>query len=146
MGKTKLKALLASGLVAGLALAAPMVQAQETTEPRFALERTENGVIRLDRETGAMALCAESGGNLACRMAADERAAYDDELSRLEKRVEALEQQLASGLPSAGEVPSDAEIDRSIGIMERFMRAFFGLIQEFQDEEQQAQPNQTLTP
>ncbi|QLF71311.1 hypothetical protein FE840_006900 [Peteryoungia desertarenae] len=136
-------------MVAGIVLGTPLVQAQEGAEPRFTLERTESGVIRLDRQTGAMALCTESGGNLACRMAADERAAYDEELSRLEKRVEALEKQLAQGLqsvPQAGELPSDAEIDRSIGIMERFMRAFFGLIQEFEKEEQQTQPDRTLTP
>ncbi len=41
-------------------------------------------------------------------------------------------------------MPSDAEIDRSIGIMERFMRAFFNLVQEFQGAEEQ--PKQEAIP
>ena len=94
--------------------------------------------MRLDRQTGAVTLCTEADGTLTCRMAADERAAYDEDLARLEKRVEALERQIADGTAArSGDLPSDAEIDRSIGIMERFMRPFFGLVQEFQGQEQE---------
>jgi hypothetical protein len=32
-------------------------------------------------------------------------------------------------------LPSDAEIDRSIGIMERWMRSFMGIVKEFQSED-----------
>jgi hypothetical protein len=55
--------------------------------------------------------------------------------------MEALEKQIAGGTAAkSGDLPSDAEIDRSIGIMERFMRAFFNLVQEFQGEEQRTEP------
>jgi hypothetical protein len=114
--------------------------AQETSTDRYTLEKSESGFVRLDRQTGAVTLCTEADGTLTCRMAADERAAYDEDLARLEKRVEALEKQIADGTAArSGELPSDAEIDRSIGIMERFMRAFFGLVQEFQGEQQENQ-------
>ena len=116
------------------------VVAQETNTDRYTLEKSESGFVRLDRQTGAVTLCTEADGTLTCRMAADERAAYDEDLARLEKRVEALEKQIADGTAAgSGELPSDAEIDRSIGIMERFMRAFFGLVQEFQGEQQENQ-------
>jgi hypothetical protein len=118
----------------------PAVVAQETNTDRYTLEKSESGFVRLDRQTGAVTLCTEADGTLTCRMAADERAAYDEDLARLEKRVEALEKQIADGTAArSGELPSDAEIDRSIGIMERFMRAFFGLVQEFQGEQQENQ-------
>lgn len=118
----------------------PAVVAQETNTDRYTLEKSESGFVRLDRQTGAVTLCTEADGTLTCRMAADERAAYDEDLARLEKRVEALERQIADGTAArSGELPSDAEIDRSIGIMERFMRAFFGLVQEFQGEPQETQ-------
>ena len=123
--------------LAVLSLATPAAIAQETNADRYTLEKSDSGFVRLDRQTGAVTLCTEDQGTLTCRMAADERAAYDEDLARLEKRVEALERQLADGTAArSGELPSDAEIDRSIGIMERFMRAFFNLVQEFQGAEE----------
>lgn len=126
--------------LAVLSLATPAAIAQEGNAERYTLEKSDSGFVRLDRQTGAVTLCTEDQGTLTCRMAADERAAYDEDLARLEKRVEALERQLADGTAArSGELPSDAEIDRSIGIMERFMRAFFNLVQEFQGAEEQPQ-------
>ncbi|MEC9461812.1 MAG: hypothetical protein VX601_01465 [Pseudomonadota bacterium] len=131
--------------LAVLSLATPAAVAQEANAERYTLEKSDSGFVRLDRQTGAVTLCTEDQGTLTCRMAADERAAYDEDLARLEKRVEALERQLADGTAArSGELPSDAEIDRSIGIMERFMRAFFNLVQEFRGAEEQ--PKQEPTP
>lgn len=123
--------------LAALSLGVPFAMAQDAATDRYTLEKSASGFVRLDRQTGAVTLCTEADGTLTCRMAADERAAYDADLARLEKRVEALEKRVAEGTAAkSGELPSDAEIDRSIGIMERFMRTFFGLVQEFQGQEQ----------
>ncbi|RKE86325.1 hypothetical protein [Rhizobium sp. AG855] len=138
-----------AGLLIALAcLIAPalprIAAAQDGANDRYTLEKSESGFVRLDRQTGAVTLCTEAEGTLTCRMGADERAAYDADLARLEKRVETLERQLASGRPAAAApLPSDAEIDRSIGIMERFMRAFFNLVQEFRDDEAKPTPDRT---
>lgn len=105
--------------------------AAEADASRFQLERSGDHFIRLDRQTGAMSICQDKDGALACRMAADERAAYDDELDRLSQRVTALEQ---GGLIQRA-LPSDAEVDRSISIMERMMKSFMGMVKEFQAEE-----------
>ena len=107
------------------------VQAAETEASRFQLERSGDHFVRLDRQTGAMSLCEEKDGTLVCRMAADERAAYEQELDRLSARVTALENK--SIVNKA--LPSDEEINRSIGIMERWMRSFMGIVKEFQGEE-----------
>ncbi|MGV8938335.1 MAG: hypothetical protein ACOH2J_14525 [Allorhizobium sp.] len=123
--------------------------AQAPDGPRFRLEETDQGLVRLDTQTGAMALCLEKDGNLVCRMAADERTAYEDELSRLEKRVTALEAAATTtaspSAPPDTPLPSDAEIDRSIGIMQRFMRSFFGMVEEFKghDSAAPAAPDRT---
>jgi hypothetical protein len=106
--------------------------AAEPDQSRFQLERSGAHFVRLDRQTGAMSLCEEKDGALVCRMAADERAAYESELDRLSDRVTALENK--SVVNKA--LPSDAEIDRSIGIMERWMRSFMGIVKEFQSEDQ----------
>lgn len=131
-------------LMIAAGFAAPAL-AEDTDMARFALEKTDGGFVRLDRKTGALTLCQEKDGTLTCRMAADERAAYEEDLARLEKRVEALEKGLATGQPLAkGEpLPSDEEVERSIGIMERFMRSFFGLVEEFKQQEEGATPDKT---
>ena len=106
--------------------------AAEPDASRFQLERSGDHLVRLDRQTGAMSLCEEKDGALVCRMAADERAAYESELDRLSDRVTALENKSVVNKT----LPSDAEIDRSIGIMERWMRSFMGIVKEFQSEDQ----------
>ncbi|NNH61598.1 hypothetical protein HLI01_33340 [Rhizobium laguerreae] len=105
--------------------------AAEADAGRFQLEKSGDHFVRLDRQTGALSICQDKEGALVCRMAADERAAYEDELDRLAKRVTALEQ----GGVIQRALPSDAEVDRSISIMERMMKSFMGMVKEFQAEE-----------
>lgn len=131
-------------LIIATGIAAPAL-AEDTDVARFALEKADGGFVRLDRKTGALTLCQEKDGTLTCRMAADERAAYEEDLARLEKRVEALEKSLSTGRPlaNAEPLPSDEEVERSIGIMERFMRSFFGLVEEFKQQEEGVTPDKT---
>ena len=94
--------MLSNSLVAAmLALSSLPAVAQNASADRYSLEKSETGFVRLDRQTGTVTLCKEIDGSLTCRMAADERAAYDEDLARLEKRVDLLEKQLASGMPAA---------------------------------------------
>ncbi|WP_165215763.1 hypothetical protein [Affinirhizobium pseudoryzae] len=126
-------------LTAGAALAQSQIEAPADDGHRFRLEKTETGYIRLDQKTGAVSFCRENQGNLTCRLAADERQAFEQDLDLLAKRVAALEQKLGAGAPPTT-VPSDAEIEKSLSIMEQFMRRFMGIINEFRAEDQQA-PN-----
>ncbi|MBX5066442.1 hypothetical protein [Rhizobium lentis] len=105
--------------------------ATDADASRFQLERSGDHFVRLDRQTGAMSICQDKDGALVCRMAADERAAYEDEIDRLSQRVTKLEQ---GGLIQRA-LPSDAEIDRSISIMERMMKSFMGMVKELQSED-----------
>ncbi|SMD18912.1 hypothetical protein [Rhizobium sp. RU36D] len=131
MRLTKLMPIALTALLLGLQGAA----AQETG--RYQMERNGDDFVRLDTQTGEMSLCREKEGTLTCRMGADERSAFEDELQRLEKRIAALEATTASGISKA---PTDEEIDRSIGIMERFMRSFFGMVQEFEGKQSSEEP------
>ncbi len=120
--------------------------AQQPQTNRFQLQRTETGIVRLDTETGAMTLCRDENGTLTCRMQPDERAAYEQELDRLGKRVTALEERLSHTPPDALKaLPSDTEVDRSLSIMEKFMRRFMAIVGEFADEREanKPQPNRT---
>jgi hypothetical protein len=69
----------------------------------------------------------------------DERAAYEKELDLLGDRVTALEKRL-DAQPSQNALPGEAEIEQSLSIMERFMRRFMEIIEEFTTERDNAEP------
>ncbi|WP_026622018.1 hypothetical protein M728_000188 [Ensifer sp. WSM1721] len=121
---------LAFGL--GFALGAP-AYAQEPSPGRYSMQKSETGFARLDTETGEVSLCHEKNGELVCRMAADERAAFERELDLLTKRVEALEKAVKSGETAVKpSLPDDEEIDRAMGIMERMMRKFMEIVKDLE--------------
>lgn len=123
-------AALAVGL--GLGLMVPL-HAEEVSPGRYSMQKSETGLARLDTETGEVSLCRENNGELVCRMAADERAAFERELDLLTKRVEALERAVESGETARKpDLPDDEEIDRAMGIMEKMMRKFMEIAKELE--------------
>ena len=109
----------------GLILILPGSAHAQEGEQRYQLQRTDNGYARIDTRTGEISTCTERGDQLVCRMAADERTALMEEIAALEQRVAALE---TSGVGRA--LPTDEEVDRAVGIMERMMRGFLGIVRE----------------
>ena len=120
-------------VIAAIAFLAAPAHAQEG-ERRYQLQPFEGGYARIDTETGEVSTCtqidASSGAQLVCRMAADERSALEDQIAALEDRVEALEARGGAGVAA---LPSDREVDRAIGMMERFMRGFVGVVRELEE-------------
>jgi hypothetical protein len=79
---------------------------------RYTLSPITDGAIRLDTRTGAVSTCSNSGSNSgagwACYVVPDERAAYDQEIGRLQAEneksrteIEKLKTELASRAPVA---------------------------------------------
>lgn len=110
--------------------------AQEPAVNRYTMEKTESGFVRLDTLTGEMSICTQQAGQLVCRLAADERRAFEETLSELSARVESLEARLDALAPPDpdAQIPDEAELDRAIGAMEKMMRRFFGMVEELQKE------------
>ncbi len=116
-------------------------------EGRYRMEKTETGFIRLDTASGDVSLCREQDGQIVCRMAADERAAFEKELDLLTRRVEALEKGGASGETAAKpSLPTDEEIDRTMSIMEKMMQRFMGIVKNLEDGEEDAVPGKGADP
>ena len=133
------KILLSLVLLAGLHASAHAQDAE-----RYRLEKTENGYVRMDTQTGSMSLCSEKDGQLICRLAADESAAragdetLEQRIAKLEKRIAALE----AARPSAAAVPSEQEFDQGLDRMESFFRRFMGIVREF-EADPATQPDRT---
>ena len=103
---------------------------------RYSLEKTANGYVRMDKQSGEMSICSEKEGQLICRLAVDERSALERQIEDLAKRLDAVDERLATidkppvlqdGLPSA------EEFDKSLTMMEKFFRRFMGVVKEFDD-------------
>jgi len=117
--------------------------APDTEGGRYVFSKQANGFLRLDTQSGAVALCNEQPVGWACQAAPEDRAMFERELARLQNENAALKRALlAHGLslpagvaPDAAaapndltvHLPSDADIDRAFAfvghVWQRFMDA-----------------------
>lgn len=107
-------------------------------ESRYVLEKTDSGFVRMDTVTGAMSSCEMDGKQMICRLAADERHAFQDAMDELHERVDALEAKvdaLSGGAmrPGAG-LPNDEEMEETFSFMEKFFRRFMGIAKDLERE------------
>jgi flagellar motility protein MotE (MotC chaperone) len=116
------------------------VPAHANDVERYRLEKSANGYVRMDTQTGAMSICEEKEGQLVCRVAADERSAFQDEIDRLQdkvkgldERVSKLENSLSQKLESS--LPSEEDFNKTMSYMERFLRSFMGIVKDMEKEE-----------
>ena len=128
---------LAVAFMCGASFVASSAHAQENG--RYRIEGTETGYVRLDTRTGALSVCVDQQGQLICKMATEDREAYENDISDLQDRVKKLEDKFAAidaGTASASpsKLPSEAEFEQSLGYMERFMRRFIDVTKSFDSE------------
>lgn len=149
--------------LAALAFATPAALAQSPGEEmdgdRYLMVESEDAVLRIDRQSGEVSECRESGNGWICRLAADDRLAYEAEINRLDAEVERLEEQLAAAedalqsaedslslAPETGvdsdnpsmrerlDLPSEEELDAVMETAEEVMRRFFGMVERLRED------------
>lgn len=105
---------------------------------RYQLERTDQGYVRMDTRTGEMSICEERSGQLVCRLAADERAAFQDEIDRLNGSLSALEDRVTAleKAPALPGLPTEEEFDKTMTYMQRFFRGFMDIVKELDGEKE----------
>jgi hypothetical protein len=140
--KTSCAAILIALALTGSAAAEP----PDESNGRYTMSPVDGGFLRLDKQTGAVAMCARSAGDWACNPVQDHTAAApSNELSKLEEenealkdRIKALEESLEAGKPlpppSSGphegppggkvQLPTDEEVDQALDYMERIYKKF----------------------
>jgi len=133
-------------LIAMLCCTATTALAADATAPagRYTLTPSATGYIRLDTQTGQVSECTGTPpAALVCKSTADERAAMQAEIDRLQKQVDDLKAapgEFASNPPAQLNIPSDKDVDKAFNFMERMVKRFKGLIQEMRKEPAESTP------
>ncbi len=127
----------------------------DTEGGRYVLRRMDDGLMRMDRETGAISYCRKRAESWVCEAVADDREAMEAEITRLvednaelareigrlKNRIARLEgrgeKPRTDGQSPESDVPSDEEIDRVMETFEKFMRRFMDMAQELRKEYEQ---------
>ncbi|MBZ0217988.1 MAG: hypothetical protein K8F25_15635, partial [Fimbriimonadaceae bacterium] len=65
------------------------------TPGRYEMERTQDGYVRLDTQTGAISLCHRKNSGWACEAVPDDRLALEEEIERLDRENSKLREQVA---------------------------------------------------
>jgi hypothetical protein len=136
-------------------IAAPTVAFAEMPDDgkgRYALSTVDGGVMRLDKDTGAMTLCTRKADQWACEAVQDrsqedrERVAkLENENNALKDRIRSLEQSLtsppgAAGKPGtaetppgdAAQLPSEKDVDKAFDYVEGMIKKLRERIQKYE--------------
>lgn len=135
--------------LAALACLCPACLAAENDDGRYSMSPTDDGVVRLDKRTGAMAHCTRKQGAWACEDMQDSQGALMAEIDRLEAentslktRVEHLEETL--GLSDGQKdqsmpgnelaLPSEQDVDKAFDFLERMLKKLHERMEKLKEE------------
>jgi hypothetical protein len=140
--------------IAAVCLSAPVLADEATPDTnggRYTLNKVTDGFVRLDTQTGEVALCSQRTVGWACQVAPEDRAAFESEIARLRGENAALKQALLSrGLPlppgatpeRSGShdnditirLPDNADIDRAVAYVGRLWNRFVDAVNRAQKQ------------
>jgi hypothetical protein len=131
--------------------AAALAESADDGKGRYALTPVDGGVLRLDKDTGAMALCTHKADQWICEPVQDRSKDDADQLAKLEAenkslkdRVKVLEDSLAiaegankndaPGEPPGGrmQLPTEEEVDKALDYVERIFKKFRDRIDKYE--------------
>ncbi len=114
--------------------AAALAQAPQLNDNwRFKMQKVDGGFLRLDAQSGQVSFCREKESNWTCDTVADDRAALEAEIKRLNERIAALERQRQDPVDRF-RTPSDQEIEQVMGFFEKMMKRFRGVVETLKKE------------
>jgi hypothetical protein len=128
----------------------------DTPAPRYSFNKVADGFLRLDTQTGEVALCRARSVGWACLAAPEDRAVLENEIARLRRENGALKNELVSrGLPLppgivpepsndggrdltgknlTWRLPNDADVDRVVTFVGRMWHRLVEAIAHAQDQ------------
>ena len=94
----------------------------------------DGGFLRMDTDTGAVSLCAKKpAAAWSCETVPDDYKALQEENAALKRDLAELRRDGGSGKSERKlELPSEEEIDKAIGQVDKYLKKFRGLIEKYQ--------------
>jgi predicted PhzF superfamily epimerase YddE/YHI9 len=147
-----------AAFAAAVAVAAPASADDATPDSaggRYMFNKTADGVVRLDTQSGEVSLCSQKSVGWACEAVPEDRAVLENEIARLRAENAALKKDiLARGLPlppgaapepSAAQsstssnsitvpLPSDADIDRMTAFANKVWNSLKDMVERAQQQ------------
>jgi hypothetical protein len=143
--------------IAALAFVAPVMADDATPDSaggRYIFNKTADGVVRLDTQSGQVALCSQRTVGWACEAVPEDRAVLENEIGRLRAENAALKKDILSrGLPLPPgampepspeppvaqnsitvPLPSDADINRMADFANRVWHRFKEMVERAQQQ------------
>jgi hypothetical protein len=140
--------------IAAVCLSTPVLADEGTPDTnggRYTLNKVTDGFVRLDTQTGEVALCSQRTVGWACLVAPEDRAAFESDIARLRGENAALKQALLSrGLPLPSgatpepsgthdnditiRLPDNADIDRAVAYVGRLWNRFVDAVNRAQKQ------------
>ena len=99
--------------------------------PRYSMQETDDGFLRLDRQTGQVSHCTKKSGDFVCESVADARTVYEEKIAELEAELNKVEAALAR---AKGELPNEEDIAEAFSVFESFAKHFSRAARVFRDE------------
>ena len=118
---------------------------------RYSMTPIDNGFLRLDSETGAVSVCKTDDEKWSCKSVTDDRLAIQKRIDQLEQDNSALSAEIARLEALLGEqtdttspqkrtavpvLPSDEEVDKFIGFINRTAKKFKDMIENLKSDGQ----------
>ena len=122
---------------------------------RYSMSPVEGGQLRLDKETGAVALCARKGETWTCEPVEDKAKTIEEKLKQLEDENKELKNHIANldamldkdlkggdkGPPAGSmQIPSEEDVDKALDYVERMFKKFRDRLQKLEKPAPDAAP------
>jgi hypothetical protein len=153
----KYRAAIVFAVVTTIVFAVPAMAEDATPDSaggRYIFNKTADGVVRLDSQSGQVALCSQKAVGWACETAPEDRAVLENEIARLRAENGALKRDIVSrGLPLPPgampepspappvaqnsitvPLPSDADINRVADFANRVWHRFKEMVERAQQQ------------